>query len=83
MFITRADGFITTEQAAEMVGKKPGTIRQWKFRGHLAPVGLDEQGKPLYRPADVGRAEKTVRDNALRTNGTDPRQMRATLPEAA
>lgn len=83
MLITRGDGYVTTAQAAEMVRRKPGTIRQWKLRGHLAPRGLDEHGKPLYDPADVYRAEKLARDNALRTNGTDPRQARETRPLAA
>lgn len=78
MFITRGDGLVTTDQAAEMVRKKPGTIRQWKHRGHLEPAGLDEHGKPLYRPEDVYRAEKAVRDRSIRTNGTDPRRMRPT-----
>jgi DNA-binding transcriptional MerR regulator len=76
MFVTRGDGYLTTAQAAGMVRVEPGTIRQWKRRGHLDPVGLDERGHPLYRPEDVTRAEKRVHDNGLRTNGTDPRRSR-------
>lgn len=83
MFITRGDGLIDTAQAAELVRKTPEAIRQWKYRGHLTPAGLDERGKPLYCPADVIRAEKTVRERSLRTNGTDPRRMRSAPPLAA
>ena len=73
VFITRGDGYVTTAQAAEIARVGEGTIRQWKLRGHLEPAGLDERGRPLYDPDAVIRAEKRVRDNGIRSNGTDPR----------
>jgi MerR HTH family regulatory protein len=76
MLITRADGYITGPQAAQLAGVDPATIRKWRQRGHLEPRGLDERGFPLYHPDDVARADKRVRDNGLRTSGIDPRSQR-------
>ncbi|MDX2696839.1 MerR family transcriptional regulator [Streptomyces ipomoeae] len=45
------------------------TIRSWVARGHLAPEGLDERGRQVFRLADVARAEKTTRGRALRLVG--------------
>lgn len=47
----------------------PATIRKWASRGHLAPCGLDEQGRPLYALPDLARAEKKTRGRALRLVG--------------
>jgi DNA-binding transcriptional MerR regulator len=47
----------------------PATIRQWASRGHLAPAGLDDRGRPLYSHADLARAERTTRGRALRLVG--------------
>lgn len=76
MLITRADGYVTGPQAAQMAGVDPATIRQWRRRGHLKPRGLDEHGHPLYHPDDVAHADKRVRDNGLRQSGIDPRTLR-------
>jgi MerR HTH family regulatory protein len=76
VFITRGDGYVTTVQAAEMVRVTPATIRKWKQRGHLEPVGLDERGNPLYRPGDVTAAEKSVQRNGIAASGVDPRRKR-------
>ena len=73
---TRDDGMLTTPQAAQFLGVKPWLIRKWRQRGHLAPRGLDEHGRPLYHPDDVSDAEKLVRANGLRTSGIDPRRQR-------
>lgn len=44
-------------------------ICKWRARGHLAPAGLDEHGRPLYALPDIARAELTTRDRALRLVG--------------
>ncbi|MCZ7414298.1 MerR family transcriptional regulator [Streptomyces sp. WMMC897] len=41
-------------------------ICKWVARGHLTPAGLDAQGRPLYRRADLARAEHATRSRALR-----------------
>ena len=57
---------LTGPQAADLCGVGPATIRQWKCRGLLAPAGLDERGRPLYRQLDVALAEKATRKRAGR-----------------
>jgi DNA-binding transcriptional MerR regulator len=76
MLITRGDGLVNTEQAAQIARRKPATIRSWRHRGWLTRRGLDENGRPLYHPDDVAAAEKRVRENGLRTSGIDPRAAR-------
>lgn len=76
MLPTRGDGFLTTVQAARLVGVKPVTIRQWRARGWLAPQGLDERGYPLHSPEALRAAEKRVRENGIEKTGIDPRQLR-------
>jgi len=77
VLITRGDGLVTTEQAAQLARRKPATIRSWRHRGWLPRRGLDERGRPLYHPDDVAAAEKRVRENGLRTSGIDPRAIAA------
>ncbi|WP_145498681.1 MerR family transcriptional regulator [Streptomyces sp. CFMR 7] len=48
---------------------RPTTIRDWASRGHLTRAGLTEHGRPLYRLADVARAELATRARALRLVG--------------
>lgn len=77
MPLSRRDGLLTTRDAADLVGVKPGTIRQWRSRGYLAPQGLDERNYPLHTPEAVRAAEKLVRDSGLNSaTGTDPRRTR-------
>ncbi|MFC8290059.1 MerR family transcriptional regulator [Streptomyces sp. NPDC057242] len=52
----------------------PGAIRQWATRGHLAPTGIDDRGRPLYASADVARAELATRRRALRLVGIPERK---------
>lgn len=59
------DALWTTDQAAAHARVKPGTIRQWKSRGHL-PVAEFVDGHPRYRPLDVARAEHKTREHARR-----------------
>ncbi|MFS0697771.1 MerR family transcriptional regulator [Streptomyces nitrosporeus] len=57
---------ILSAGAAEI---RPCTIRQWDSRGRLPRAGLNELGHPLYRLADVARAEAATRGRALRLVG--------------
>lgn len=81
----RGDGFLTTPEAAQMIGVTPATIRKWRQRGWLAVQGLDERGRPLHTREAVRAAELRVRDNGLRASGIDPRQLRSrrVFPRAA
>jgi len=76
MHPSRGDGYLTTAEAAIVAGVVPATITKWKQRGHLAPSGLDERGRPLYTPETVRAAERRVQANGLRASGIDPRLLR-------
>ena len=66
-------GFITTEQAAELCGVKPVTVRNWILRGY---TGLDGQRHhlPAHRfkrrllldPVEVAKAEHATAERARR-----------------
>ncbi|HET9893660.1 MAG TPA: MerR family transcriptional regulator [Streptosporangiaceae bacterium] len=64
---------LTPAEAGLLVGRSADVIRQWKSRKLLNPRGLDERGRPLYHPDDVINAERITVENALRTNGVNPR----------
>lgn len=74
MQVTRADGLIDAEQAAELARVRPITIHQWVARGHLEKAGIGERrGKTgriykisLFRPEDVRRTEARLRKPARR-----------------
>lgn len=59
------DTLVSTTTAAAQCGVDASTIRQWVSRGHLAPSGLDERGRPLYRLIDVLRTARDTRRRAL------------------
>lgn len=52
---------VTTAEAASIAGVKSAAIRMWKQRGLIKPAGLDEKGHPLYRLADIAKAERATR----------------------
>jgi predicted site-specific integrase-resolvase len=66
MRITRDDGLVDAEQAAQLCGVKPGTIRQWVHRGLLKKAGLDERGRSLFDPVALQKAEYATRERARR-----------------
>lgn len=83
MLPSRADGYLTTTEAAAMVGVGPWLIRKWRQRGWLVPQGHDERGRPLHTAEAVWAAEQKVREHGLGTSGIDPRLIRAPAPPPA
>ena len=82
--LPRADDFLSTADAAKLVGRDPGTIRKWRSLGYLAAQGLDERGYPVHSPEAVRDAEKRVRESGLRSaTGADPRRQCKAAREAA
>lgn len=70
--ITRWDGLIDREQAAELCGVTPDAITIWATRGYVVtvkgekirqrlPVAKREGRKPLYDPVEVQKAEFATR----------------------
>ena len=67
MLITRGDGLIDRDQAAELAGVTPDAVTLWATRGYMArngkqrtcgcPVAKREGRKPLYDPVEVAKAE--------------------------
>lgn len=74
MRITRWDGLISVEQAAELCGVKPVTIRAWTQRGYgpkgarrKMPVAKRENGLILLDPVEVAKADHATRGPARRS----------------
>ncbi|MFN2636865.1 MAG: helix-turn-helix domain-containing protein [Gemmatimonadaceae bacterium] len=59
--------YLTTAQAAELVGVSQAAIRQWVKRGHLAPAGRDRRGHMMFTQLAVARAEGATRKHARRS----------------
>jgi hypothetical protein len=73
--ITRGDGLIDRDQAAELCGVTPDAITQWSTRGYLSrdgqarhklPVAKRENGRPLYDPVEVAKADHATSKRARR-----------------
>ncbi|MCD2153450.1 helix-turn-helix domain-containing protein [Rhodococcus cerastii] len=60
------DSLVTATEAATLCGTKTQTISMWVKRGKLAPTGLDERGRKVYRLLDVAKAERATRERARR-----------------
>lgn len=82
MRITRDDGLIDRDQAAELCGVTPDAITIWATRGYLSrdgkerrflPVARREGRKPLYDPVEVAKADYAVR----RRSGREPERRAA------
>ena len=81
MRITRGDGLIDRDQAAELSGVTPDAVTIWATRGYMAivvtggekqrvrrflPVAKREGRKPLYDPVEVQKAEFATRKRGRR-----------------
>ena len=73
-------GFITTEQAADLCGVKPVTVRNWILRGY---TGLD--GQRHHLPAHRFKRRLLPRPRRGRQGGARDRERRPALisPRAA
>ncbi|QCW22263.1 MerR-like transcriptional regulator [Gordonia phage ThankyouJordi] len=60
------DSLITTTEAATLCGVSTATVRKWVQRNRLAPSGLDDNGRNLFRLIDVAKAERATRQRARR-----------------
>ncbi len=60
------DSLITTTEAATLCGVSTATVRKWVQRKQLAPSGLDDNGRNLFRVIDVAKAERATRQRARR-----------------
>jgi len=60
---------LTTNEAAELAGVSPSTVRMWVARGKLSPAGHQPDGRALYWQTDVARVEKATRKGARRNVG--------------
>jgi hypothetical protein len=78
--ITRGDGLITREQAAELCKVNPDTITLWATRGYMSrdgktrcrlPVAKREGRTPLYDPVEVQKAEYATAKRARRDSIRD------------
>ena len=70
--ITRGDGLITIEQAAELCGVQPVTVRNWANRGYgprearrKLPVKR-ENGRLLVDPIELAKADHATKERARR-----------------
>ncbi len=81
MRITRGDGLIDRDQAAELCGVTPDAVTIWATRGYMVtvviggekrrirqflPVSCREGRKPLYDPVEVQKAEFHTRKRGRR-----------------
>lgn len=81
MLITRGDGLIDRDQAAELSGVTPDAVTIWATRGYMVtvirggekvrerrflPVAKREGRKPLYDPVEVQKAEFATRKRGRR-----------------
>ena len=73
MRITRWDGLITRDMAAELCGVSPDTISQWISRGYgpkkaryKLPVAKREGRTILLDPIEVARADHATKGPARR-----------------
>ncbi len=55
------DDRVTYVEAATIAGVPEATVRQWKSRHDLEPVGIGDDGRLLFVPMDVLRAEAKTR----------------------
>lgn len=56
--ISALEAHVTTQQAAERVGRKAVTIRSWVNRGWLKPINPEAKGPKYFRVVDVLRCDR-------------------------
>jgi len=80
MLITRGDGLVDRDQAAELAGVGPNAVTLWATRGYktrdgkqrmFLPVALREGRKPLYDPVEIQKAEWHTRVRGRRATPRD------------
>jgi hypothetical protein len=78
MHITREDGLIDRDTAAQLCGVTPDAVTIWATRGYIAviagerqrrylPVAKREGRTPLYDPVEVAKAEHATRKRGRRS----------------
>lgn len=60
------DSQITATEAAALCGVALCTITKWAREERILPVGMNRQGRKLYRLLDIAKAERATRDRARR-----------------
>lgn len=65
MLVTRYDGLIDSDQAAELAGVTPGAIRIWVHRKKLRVEKVDN-GRNLFKVEDVAAVEHATHKKAGR-----------------
>lgn len=73
VIVPRHDGLITRDQAARLCGVTPEAVTNWARVGYgrrqerrKLPVAKREQGRPLFDPVEVQKAEYATRKRARR-----------------
>jgi hypothetical protein len=81
LLITRGDGLVDRDQAAELCGVTPDAVTIWSTRGYMVTVAADgekrrvrrflpvakrEGRKPLYSPVELQKAEIATRKRGRR-----------------
>lgn len=60
------DSLLTVQDAAAICGVSVKTVYHWKNKNGLAPSGLDQRGRPLFKLLDVAKIEQKFRRHAGR-----------------
>ena len=55
-----ADDLVTPAQAAELLGVKPGTVRQWILRNGIEPLGTPGRW-PVYDYNEIAAVDAALR----------------------
>ena len=73
VIVPRPDGLITRDQAADLCGVTPQAITNWASSGYgprnarrRLPVAKRENGRPLFDPVEVAKAEHATAPRARR-----------------
>lgn len=80
---SRADGYLTTKEAALLVGVSPSTIAAWRNAGLLPSLPTGRGRERVHEAEAVRAAERKVRENGLAKGGYDPRRLRGRTAQAA